>query len=59
MNKLYCIKCYMKEHRYLLAVFNFWNPEEALNKMTSDLSGWEFEIVENNDTHIIWEGSAI
>jgi len=38
---------------------SYWNKSEAIDAMEKAMSngvGWKFELVENNDCHMIWEG---
>ena len=57
MNKLYIIRFVMfgKIESYR----SYWNKSEAIDAMEKAISngvGWQFELVENNDCHMIWEG---
>ncbi len=57
MNKLYIIRFIMRGKIKLYC--SYWNKSEAIDAMEKAMSngvGWKFELVENNDCHMIWEG---
>ncbi len=53
MNKLYIIN-YRLPNGYLLSSHSFWNYAEA-KRMMVEATAWDYELVEANDVHMIWE----
>ena len=59
MNKLYIVKCMYKDTDLVLGQKSYWNRGEAIQamqKLNSCADPWQFELIENNDCHMIWEG---
>ena len=53
MNKLYCVKFMIAD--FVLSTRNFWNENEAIECINSWAGEWSATVVEDNDTHKIWE----
>lgn len=53
MNKLYVIR-FLINHDYCVSTWNGWSQEDLDNKMALN-PGWDYKLVEDNDTHQIWE----
>jgi hypothetical protein len=53
MNKFYIIN-YRLPNGYLISCHTFWNYYEA-KQMMVEACNWDYELVESNDTHMIWE----
>lgn len=53
MNKLYVIR-FKISHDYTISTWYGWNQEDAIDKMKNNPE-WTFTLVENNDTHKIWD----
>lgn len=53
MNKLYIIN-FKLSNGYTVSTWYGWNEPEAIEKMDKNPE-WTFELVEDNDTHKIWD----
>jgi len=53
MNKLYVIR-FKISHDYVVSTWSAWTQEEAEKKMLLNPE-WSFTLVEDNETHKIWD----
>lgn len=53
MNKLYIIK-FLLPNGYVVSTWSVWDESLAIDKIEKNPE-WKFTVVEDNETHKIWE----